>query len=232
MVVVVSRSSHRQDLTGRNVALHNIRMYEELKRWSRATNSHGGAVVRKGAEIRAQRAADLSLGCGDYYYTCQKEAYHVIRYCDKQRTRLGDDGRFVTGTCNDPYRRCLSHAVDHNPTDPIPIPGGHAGRGPGLYPSDGNTMSPGDTHTADLITKDGGYTMIYWYLLDPGDTPPYGDQLDITYGLNNGNTEVEFSFALPDDAAVGSYKLTAYIYPSSQAASQEVYEYSYTIQVR
>ena len=94
--------------------------------------------------------------------------------------------------------------------------------------TDGNTMSPGDTHTADLITKDGGYTMIYWYLLDPGDTPPYGDQLDITYGLNNGNTEVEFSFALPDDAAVGSYKLTAYIYPSSQA----VYEYSYTIQVR
>ena len=86
-------------------------MYEELKRWSRATNSHGGAVVRKGAEIRAQRAADLSLGCGDYYYTCQKEAYHVIRYCDKQRTRLGDDGRFVTGTCNDPYRRCLSHAA-------------------------------------------------------------------------------------------------------------------------
>ena len=171
---------------------------------------NGGSLPSSYLVVKEKRKANPYLGCGEWYYTCQGEEFHVIRYCDKQRTRLGDDGRPVTGTCNDPYRRCLSHAVDHNPTDPIPIPGGHAGRGPGLYPSDGNTMSPGDTHTADLITKDGGYIMIYWYLLDPGDTPPYGDQLDITYGLNNGNTEVEFSFALPDDAAVGSYKFNTF----------------------
>ncbi len=113
---------------------------------------------------------------------------------------------------------------------------------PGLYPVGASlatvngqempSLAPGDSHTAKLITKSGGYAIVHWYLLPPGDSRTYGDELfPTTYAQGSTvETEVTFSFTFPS-SAVGVYKLTAYIYPHSSASDQTCYEYSYLIYV-
>ena len=114
---------------------------------------------------------------------------------------------------------------------------------PGLYPVGASyatvnsqqmpSLAPGDTHTAKLITKAGGYAIVHWYLLPPGDSRTYGDELfPTTYAQGpTVGTEVTFNFTFPSGARGGVYKLTAYIYPHSSAADQTCYEYSYYIYV-
>ena len=114
---------------------------------------------------------------------------------------------------------------------------------PGLYPVGASlatvngqqmpSLAPGDSHTAKLITKAGGYAIVHWYLLPPGDSRHYGDELfPTTYAQGpTVGTEVTFSFTIPSRARGGVYKLTAYIYPHSSAADQTCYEYSYYIYV-
>ena len=114
---------------------------------------------------------------------------------------------------------------------------------PGLYPVGASyatvnsqqmpSLAPGDTHTAKLITKAGGYAIVHWYLLPPGDSRTYGDELfPTTYAQGpTVGTEVSFNFTIPSGARGGVYKLTAYIYPHSSAADQTCYEYSYYIYV-
>ncbi len=95
------------------------------------------------------------------------------------------------------------------------------------------SLAPGDSHTAKLITKSGGYAIVHWYLLPPGDSRTYGDELfPTTYAQDSTvETEVTFSFTIPSGAVGGVYKLTAYIYPHSSASDQTCYEYSYLIYV-
>ena len=114
---------------------------------------------------------------------------------------------------------------------------------PGLYPvgvslatvngQEMPSLAPGDSHTEKLITKAGGYAIVHWYLLPPGDSRTYGDELfPTTYAQGpTVGTEVTFSFTIPSGARGGVYKLTAYIYPHSSAADQTCYEYSYFIYV-
>ena len=114
---------------------------------------------------------------------------------------------------------------------------------PGLYPVGASlatvngqqmpSLAPGDSHTAKLITKSGGYAIVHWYLLPPGDSRTYGDELfPTTYAQGSTiGTEVTFSFTFPSGARGGVYKLTAYIYPHSSASDQTCYEYIYYIYV-
>ena len=105
---------------------------------------------------------------------------------------------------------------------------------PGLSPLAGSsTVSRGNSHTAKLVTKAGGYSYVYFYLLPPGDSRHYGDSLgDAVRPSTSGvETELNFTVNFASDVTTGDYKLTAYIYPHATASDQTCYEYSYTITV-
>lgn len=104
---------------------------------------------------------------------------------------------------------------------------------PGLSPLAGSSVSRGNSHTAKLVTKAGGYSYVYFYLLPPGDSRHYGDSLgDAVRPSTSGvETELNFTVNFASDVTTGDYKLTTYIYPHATASDQTCYEYSYTITV-
>ncbi len=59
-------------------------------------------------------------GCGRGYYSCSQNSadLHAIRTCVEQRTWVDENGNEMNaGTCNDQFRNCIGHSVDHDPTD-------------------------------------------------------------------------------------------------------------------
>lgn len=186
----------------------------------------------------------VSEGCGRGYYSCKQssEDLHSVRSCNEQRTWVDENGNVIkTGTCNDQFRNCIGHSIDHNPTDASgETP--HIDDPPGLYPVgvstikiDGEKMvnaAPYDIIPVNLVTKAGGITMIYWYFAGPDDTG-LGDQLGYpTYPpADDVEADVSHSLSIPSDAS-GVYTFTAYIYPHSNAPDQTVYQYSFKIYVR
>jgi hypothetical protein len=186
----------------------------------------------------------VSEGCGRGYYSCNQSSadLHSVRSCNEQRTWVDENSNVIkTGTCNDQFRNCIGHSIDHDPTNNSSGETPHTDDPPGLYPVGASTITidgeemvdtaPGDTVSVNVVTKAGGVTQIYWYLADSDDTG-LGDQVgNPSYPpVDDVEADVSYSFSIPSDAS-GVYTFTAYIYPHSSAPDQTVYTYSFKIYV-
>ena len=155
--------------------------------------------------------------------------------------------------CGDSYRRCMGHQRGHRYSgwstghkddahdankaigsydqDPnncdLCTDGCSACPSAGLSPANGSySSSPGETHTANLIT-DGPYSQVYWYVKAPWETTDLGTNVEIVSGDGTA-TKTSLNYTFPSGAMhTGDFKITAYIYPTSGS----VYEYSYTVHV-
>lgn len=166
-------------------------------------------------------------GCGRGYYSCNSDSedLHSVRTCTEQRTRVDGKGNVTTGTCNDQFRRCIGHSIDHNPTDGDDTETPHIG----LLPVNGSyTASAGDTHEAKLVTSE-AYYYVYWYVASPSDSG-LGTLVETDEGYSTGTeTEASLSYTFASDAVSGAWTITAVSKRYSDLSQGSTRSYTVTV---
>ena len=100
---------------------------------------------------------------------------------------------------------------------------------PSLSPLNGSSyfVSLGDLHEAGFRGNK-PHRVIYWHVQPPGDTSPHGPQVNIDIGGST-STEEDLIYRIPNNAATGTYTISAHVHPYDGGES---YWVSYPITVR